>query len=520
MLPTFVIGLREGLEAALIVGIIAAFLRKQGRPELMRQMALGVAAAIAICVAVGVGLKIFSQNLPQQQQEGLETVIGILAVGMVTYMVLWMKEHSRGLKGQLESMTAQALDGNRGQMAMVAMAFLAVLREGFETAVFLLAAFNESSSGMSALVGALLGIGVAVALGYGIYRGGVRINLSKFFRATGVVLVLVAGGLVVSAIHTAHEAGWLNAGQHQLLDLSWLVQPGTVISSLLTGMLGIQPYPVMAEVLGWLLYVVPLIAFVAWPPGRPTPVAALRVALGSVGVVGIGAAVLIALATPSVRIPAPPTGAGAISAALLSKGGHIAVRTADQQPLTHRVGATTDIVLEHGSATNTSGIDSLSYRVALPAAPAHPATLSADTVARLNGGRLPLGVRPDKGRVSATITEPRTLSLTIEPHTRRVLAMTWTQTEQAQLSSSFGQQTPLARPLDSAITGLTAADTSAALAAARHDRSTLETRSAQLSLAWLSGLIGAAGLLGLGLSLVRRPASAGVTRTTSTLAHT
>ena len=98
---------------------------------------------------------------------------------------------------------------------MVVMAFLAVLREGFETVVFLLAAFNETGNSASAVAGALLGIAVAVGLGYGIYRGGVRINLSKFFRATGLVLVLVAAGLVVNALHTAHEAGWLNAGQGQ-----------------------------------------------------------------------------------------------------------------------------------------------------------------------------------------------------------------------------------------------------------------------------------------------------------------
>ena len=162
--------------------------------------------------AVGVILQIVSQNLPQRQQEGLETVIGLVAVAMVTYMVVWMRRHSRNLKGQLEGAAAEALAAGSG-FALVAMAFLAVLREGFETVVFLLAAFNESASGASAWLGAMLGIVVAVGLGYAIYRGGVRLNLSKFFRATGVVLVLVAAGLVVNAVHTAHEAGWLNAGQ-------------------------------------------------------------------------------------------------------------------------------------------------------------------------------------------------------------------------------------------------------------------------------------------------------------------
>ena len=158
---------------------------------------------------------------------------------------------------------------------MIAMAFLAVIREGLETVVFLLAAFNESGSGASAGVGAVLGIVVAIGLGYGIYRGGVQLNLSKFFRATGLVLVLVAAGLVVNALHTAHEAGWLDAGQDRMVDLSWLVKPGTVQASLLTGMLGIQSHPVVIEVLGWLVYLIPVGCYVAWPPGKAVPARAL-----------------------------------------------------------------------------------------------------------------------------------------------------------------------------------------------------------------------------------------------------
>ena len=109
MLPTFVIGLREGLEAALIVGIIAAFLNKQGRGDLLRGLFAGVLVAVLLCAGVGVALDIVSRDLPQRQQEGLETVIGVLAVGMVTYMVVWMRRHSRELKGQLEGLAADAI---------------------------------------------------------------------------------------------------------------------------------------------------------------------------------------------------------------------------------------------------------------------------------------------------------------------------------------------------------------------------------------------------------------------------
>src|SRR5882757_8852356 len=175
MLPTFVIGLREGLEAALIVGIIAAFLKQQGRRDLLRWAFAGVGIAVVLCAAAGVVLRLVSRNLPQQQQEGMETVIGALAVGMVTYMIIWMRRHSRDLKGQLHSAAADAVARGSG-LALVAMALLAVLREGLETVVFLLAAFNESADTAASGGGATLGIAVAIMLGYGIYRGGVRIN--------------------------------------------------------------------------------------------------------------------------------------------------------------------------------------------------------------------------------------------------------------------------------------------------------------------------------------------------------
>jgi high-affinity iron transporter len=270
VLPTFVIGLREGLEAALIVGIIAAFLGQQGRRDALRQVWVGTAAAIAICIGIALGLQAVSSDLPEQQQEGLETVVGALAVGLVTYMIVFMRRHARDLKGNLEGAAASAL-ATGSSRALVMMAFLAVLREGFETAVFLLATFDASADSGTAWLGALTGILLAAAIGYGIYRGGVRLNLRRFFRATGLVLVLVAAGLVMTVLHTAHEAGWLAVGQAQAADLSWLVRPGTPLSALLTGVLGIQPYPAWIEVVGWLAYLVPMVLVVTWPSRRPGP---------------------------------------------------------------------------------------------------------------------------------------------------------------------------------------------------------------------------------------------------------
>jgi high-affinity iron transporter len=266
-----VIGLREGVEASLIVGIVAAFLGQQGRRDALRQVWVGVSTAVAICIAVGVILQIVSSDLPQRQQEGLETVVGGIAVVMVSYMVLWMRRHARHLRGDLETAAGSAL-ASGSATALVLMAFLAVLREGFETVVFLLATFHASGNATLSWLGALLGIALAVVLGYGIYKGGVHINLSRFFRITGIVLVVIAAGLVMTAIHTANEAGWLNIGQTQAFDLSWLVRPGTPLSSFATGVLGIQPYPVWIEVLAWLIYLVPMGLVMVWPSsGRRVP---------------------------------------------------------------------------------------------------------------------------------------------------------------------------------------------------------------------------------------------------------
>jgi len=269
MLPTFVIGLREGLEAALIIGIIASFLAQQGRRDALRGVWVGVSAAVVICIAVAVALQVFSSSLPQRQQEQLETVVGCIAVLMVSYMVLWMRRHSRDLRKDLEGAAGRALTQGSAS-ALVVMAFLSVLREGFETSVFLLATFNESSNPWYGGTGAVLGVLVAVVIGYGIYRGGLRINLSRFFRATGVVLVLVAAGLVATAVMTAVEGGWLDQTS-QAFDLSWLVRPGTPLASVVTGVLGIQPFPTWPMVAGWLVYAVPMAAVVLWPARRRTP---------------------------------------------------------------------------------------------------------------------------------------------------------------------------------------------------------------------------------------------------------
>ncbi|MET0799804.1 MAG: iron uptake transporter permease EfeU [Actinomycetota bacterium] len=267
MLPTFVIGLREGLEASLIVGIVAAFLIQRGDRSALRPMWLGVGIAVALCAGVAIVLQVIGESLPLKQREIMEGTLALLAVAGVTYMIVWMRRHARDLKSQLEHHAAHALLTG-SVLALVGMAFFAVLREGLETAIFMLAAFQSSSNPVATGLGAILGVAVSLALGYAIYRGGVRINLSRFFKVTGFVLVLVAAGLLASAAHEFAEAGVLTAAQSPAFNISWLVAPGSIRASLLTSMLGLQPVPTVAEVFLWLAYAVPMGAYVLWPQRR------------------------------------------------------------------------------------------------------------------------------------------------------------------------------------------------------------------------------------------------------------
>jgi high-affinity iron transporter len=276
-LPTvhFVIGLREGVEAALIVGIIGSFLAQQGRRDALRWVWAGVALAVVLCAGVAALLNLIDENLPQRQQEAFEAIVGIVAVAFVTFMVVYMRRNARKLSGELRENAAAAL-ATGSAWGLIAMAFLAVMREGLETAMFLLAAFQATSGVVSPLaagLGALAGLLVATGIGLAVYRGGMRLNLQRFFKFTAALLVLIAAGLISSAIHHANEAALLTAGHAQALDLSVVVAPSSdsVVSGLITGLFGVYPFPSVAEVIGWLVYAVPMLAFVLWPQRRPAP---------------------------------------------------------------------------------------------------------------------------------------------------------------------------------------------------------------------------------------------------------
>lgn len=258
----FLIGLREGLEVTLIVSIAAAFLKRNGQST--RAMFAAVAVAVLICLGAGVGLNLLSASLPQAQQEMMETVIGVVAVVFVTSMIIWMNVNAVRMQGELEDAAEQAVSKG-GSMALVVMAFLAVLKEGFELSVFLLAAAQTShGSGWPAVVGGVSGIAVAVAVGVGLYYGGLKLNLGRFFRVTAFFLVLIAAGLVLKVLRTAHEAGWVNLGQQMLFDLSPLMPEDSVQGALIGGLFGMPSDPRLIEVVGWVLYVVAVLGAFLW----------------------------------------------------------------------------------------------------------------------------------------------------------------------------------------------------------------------------------------------------------------
>ncbi len=262
MLTTFVIGLREGLEAALIVGIIAAFLIRRGERAALRPMWWGVAAAVALSAGGAIVLHLANRSLTLRAREAMEGLLALAAVAGITYMIVWMRRHSAQLRTDLESKAGAALAAG-SVTAVAGMAFVAVLREGLETAVFLLATLQNNPSPLLGLVGAFVGIVVSVGIGYGIYRGGVDIDLRRFFRVTGLVLVAVAAGLSASAVHSLAEAGFITFLQGAAVDLSWLIAPGTIRSSLITAFLGFQPVPTFAELIVWFSFFIPMAAYVS-----------------------------------------------------------------------------------------------------------------------------------------------------------------------------------------------------------------------------------------------------------------
>ncbi|MEN0130514.1 MAG: iron uptake transporter permease EfeU [Brevundimonas sp.] len=277
MVANYLIGLREGLEAALVVSILVAYLVKIDRRDLLPALWLGVSVAAAVSLAFGALLTFGPQNLSFEAQEAIGGTLSIVAVGLITWMIFWMAKTARHLKGNLQHKLDDAISA--GKKAVAAMAIMAVGREGLETALFLWAGAKATSSNTRPLLGAALGVATAIVLAWLMYRGAVKLNLRVFFAWTGLFLVFVAAGVLSYGIHDLQEAGILPGLNNLAFDVSATVPPTSWFGTLLKGIFNFTPATTKLQLIGWIAYLVPVLFFfirTTWGRSTPAPAAPLR----------------------------------------------------------------------------------------------------------------------------------------------------------------------------------------------------------------------------------------------------
>ena len=251
MFANYLIGLREGLEAGLIVGILVAFAVKSGRRDVLPKLWVGVGIAVVAMLAIGALLTWGPYALSFQAQEILGGVLSITAVALVTWMVFWMNSHAAEMAGDLRGKLHTAMSG--AGYGIVIVALVSVLREGLETALFVWAA--SQSAGGGSVIGAVLGILTAIALSWLIYRGLIRINLRTFFIWTGAFLIVVAAGVLAYAMHDLQEAGILPEGE-PVYSLAGILPVTSPIGAFLSGVFNFTPEPTLLEIAAWWSYII------------------------------------------------------------------------------------------------------------------------------------------------------------------------------------------------------------------------------------------------------------------------
>ena len=280
MLANYLIGLREGLEATLVVVILVAYLVKTDRRRLLGRVWAGVGIAVGVSLAFGALLTFGPRGLSFEAQEAIGGTLSIVAVGFVTWMVMWMARSARSLSGELKGQVDKAAVGDT---SLVLVAMLAVGREGLETALFLWAA-TQAAAGVDGstslpLLGAALGIATAVVLGYLFYRGAIKINLGRFFTWTGAILILVAAGVLAYGVHDLQEARILPGLDNLAFDVSDVVPPDSLVGTILKGTLNFSPATTWLEAVAWVAYVAVTMTFFFRQirrNNRPAPHTAVR----------------------------------------------------------------------------------------------------------------------------------------------------------------------------------------------------------------------------------------------------
>jgi high-affinity iron transporter len=257
LLANFLIGLREGLEAALIVGILVAYSLKTGAKDAVRRILLGTALAVLVSVLVGFALAEFVAVVPQGTNEIISGLASIVAMIFVTWMIFWMAKQSRFMKSKLQE---QVDSSNTKTFTLVAVAFLAVIREGIETSVFIWSASRATGSDTNPLLGAVLGLVIAAVIGYLVYKGSLKLNLSMFFKYTGVFLIIVAAGIFAYGVSELQEIGWFPFLTQKAYDLTGVISENSALDTLLRGTISFKSAPTVLVSISWSIYV----AIVGW----------------------------------------------------------------------------------------------------------------------------------------------------------------------------------------------------------------------------------------------------------------
>jgi high-affinity iron transporter len=265
MLLTF----REGLEAALIVGIILGYLSQIGHSARSRTVWWAVGVAVTFSTALAVGLNLADAEFEGQAEYIFEGITMLLAVVVLTWMIFWMRYQARHIKGTLESEVRLAVRQTHSR-ALFSVAFLAVFREGVETALFLTAA-NIVSDGWSTLIGGVIGVAAAVVVGWLIYTSSARLNLRRFFDVTSVLLIVFAAGLFAHGIHELQEAGWIPVVVEHVWNMKPVLDDSATVGSLLRVLVGYNDNPSVIEIVSYLVYwMVVLVALRRMIPSRTT----------------------------------------------------------------------------------------------------------------------------------------------------------------------------------------------------------------------------------------------------------
>lgn len=275
MFQTFLIGVREGLEASLVIGILVAYLVKTENRHRLHLVWAGVGIAVVLSLSVGAILTFTSNALSFKAQEAFGGIMSLVAVAFVTWMVFWMRATSHRLKGELHASLDKALA--MGPLALVAASFVSVGREGLETALFLWP-LTQGDDGGSAKVflGALLGLLAAVVIGYLIYKRAIHFDLGTFFRYTGIGLVIVAAGVFAYGLHDLQEADILPGLNTIAFDVSEHISATSWYGTLLKGIFNFSPRTTVLEAVAWTAYVVPTMTLFLRPTRprraeRPAP---------------------------------------------------------------------------------------------------------------------------------------------------------------------------------------------------------------------------------------------------------